>query len=212
MLLNAFHQENFNYTVPVCFVSAWPFLYNNRPTRSKLPFAAECTDLPCLKVNVPSRLRRVEMSLWMETSDRFNHMGVAVFHGSVGGRRGDSAGRRCRFYGASLFSPHGRQRGSERLKSGQLHLGGVQIGHCCTFSTAEQGERLERSMGTLSVCRARSHSSNAGPAFARPFSERARGNEKEKKALGGMGGGCSACIVFVSHHAAECGRERRVTD
>lgn len=57
----------------------------------------------------------------METSDSFNHMGVAVFHGSVRGRRGDSAGRHCCFMGY-LSSPTWTAVGSECLKSGQLHL------------------------------------------------------------------------------------------
>lgn len=181
MLLNSFHRENFNYTVPVCFVSAWSFLYNNRSTRSKLPFAAECTDLPykaCLKLNVTSSLRRVEMSLWMETSDRFNHMGVAVFHGSVRGRRGDSAGRRCCFMG-HRSSPTWTAVGKRAFEVRPASPRGVEIGYCCTFSTAEQGECLERSMGTLSVCRAWSRTSNVGPA-SRSLFRKGRGNEKEK--------------------------------
>lgn len=166
MLLTSFHQENFNYTVPVGFVSAWPFLYNNRSTRSKLPFAAERTDLPYearLKLNVTSSLRRVEMSLWMETSDRFNHMGVAVFHGSVRGRRGDSAGRRCCFMG-HRSSPTWTAVGERAFEVRPASPRGVEIGYCCTFSTAEQGECLERSMGTLSVCQTCSRTSEAGPA------------------------------------------------
>lgn len=98
----------------------------------------------------------------METSAGYNHMGVAVFHGSVRGRRGDSAGRRCCFMG-HRSSPTWTAVGKRAFEVRPASPRGVEIGYCCTFSTAEQGECLERSMGTLSVCQTWSRTSNAGP-------------------------------------------------
>lgn len=192
MLLSSFHRENSNYTVPVCFVSVWSFLYNNRSTRSKLPFAAERTDLPYkarLKLNVTSSLRRAEMSLWMETSDRFNHMGVAVFHGSVRGRRGDSAGRRCCFMG-HRSSPTWTAVGKRAFEVRPASPRGVEIGYCCTFSTAEQGECLERSMGTLSGVSNVVTYEQCGACSAQPFQKGPRKRKGE-----GTGGVMSALCL-----------------
>lgn len=89
----------------------------------------------------------------METSDSFNHLGVAVFHSSV--READReaqlvSGRHCCFTG-HLSSPTWTAVGRAfevRPTSPQ----GVEIGYCCTFSTAEQDECLEHSMGKHSMC------------------------------------------------------------
>lgn len=55
---------------------------------------------------------------------------------------------------------------------------GVEIGYCCTFSTAEQDECLERSMGKRSMCQVWSCMSNVASA-EQPFKE-CHGNSKDK--------------------------------
>lgn len=93
----------------------------------------------------------------METTASFDHLGVAGFHSSVRGRHGGSAGKCC-FMG-HLSSPTWTAVGRAfevRPASPQ----GVEIGHCCTFSTAEQDECLELTMGKRSMCQAWSCLSN----------------------------------------------------
>lgn len=90
------------------------------------------------------------MSVWMETGNGFYHMGVAVFRGSITGRRGGSAARRCCFMG-HLSSPTWTTVGKRVFEVRPASPRGVGIGYCCTFSNAKQGGRLERSMGAPSV-------------------------------------------------------------
>lgn len=90
------------------------------------------------------------MSVWMETGNGFYHMGVAVFRGSITGRRGGSAARRCCFMG-HLSSPTWAAVGKRVFEVRPASPRGVGIGYCCTFSNAKQGGRLEHSMGAPSV-------------------------------------------------------------
>lgn len=101
----------------------------------------------------------------METSNRFNHMGWRSFTAlSEADREAQLAsGRRCCFMGhlpSPTWTPVGRAF-EVRPASPQ----GVEIGYCCAFSTAEQDECLEHSMGKRSVRQVWSCMSNVASTF-----------------------------------------------